>query len=91
MSLKYFLIYIIVINIYGFILVFVDKKRAINKKWRIPEAKLFSIASLFGSIGILSGMYIFHHKTKHYKFTIGIPAILILQIVLLTYFYQRFI
>lgn len=91
MGLKYFLFYIIAINIYGFIVVLVDKKRAINKKWRVPEAKLFIIASLLGSIGILSGMYTFHHKTKHYKFTIGIPTILILQIVILIYFYQRFI
>ena len=55
------------------------KKLAQKKRWRIPEARLFTIAALLGSIGMWFGMYLFHHKTKHIKFVLGVPAILILQ------------
>lgn len=58
---------------------YIDKKHAIKGKWRAPEAKLFSIAALFGSLGIWIGMYLFRHKTKHLKFVILIPFILIIQ------------
>lgn len=59
---------------------YIDKKQAANGKWRTPEAKLFAIAALFGSFGIWIGMYLFRHKTKHLKFIILIPAILVVQI-----------
>ena len=64
----------------------VDKKRAIKQQWRIPEKTLFMCSLLGGSIGTWAGMYAFHHKTKHWYFVIGMPAILIMQIVLVTYF-----
>ncbi len=78
--------YLIIINIIGFFIMAVDKKRAINKQWRIPEKTLFMCSLLGGSIGTWAGMYAFHHKTKHWYFVIGMPAILIVQIVLVTYF-----
>lgn len=59
-----------------------DKQRARKNKWRISEATLFSIATVGGSLGILLGMYTFRHKTKHIRFTAGIPAILAVQILL---------
>ena len=59
-----------------------DKQKARKKRWRIPEATLIGVAAAGGSIGSLLGMYTFRHKTKHPKFTIGIPFILVLQIVL---------
>jgi uncharacterized membrane protein YsdA (DUF1294 family) len=59
-----------------------DKKKSERRQWRVPEARLFGIAIILGSIGILSGMYVFHHKTKHMKFVLGIPIILIIQIML---------
>lgn len=77
---KILLIYLIAINLYGIIIMYIDKERSIERKWRIPEAKLFAAALLLGSPGILFGMYIFRHKTKHLKFVIGIPFILLIQL-----------
>jgi uncharacterized membrane protein YsdA (DUF1294 family) len=62
---------------------YIDKQRAIKKKWRIPEARLIFISIILGSLGILIGMCIFHHKTKHPKFTIGVPVIIACQVFLL--------
>lgn len=78
--MKYFIIYIIIINIISFILMYYDKHKAKKHKWRVPESRLFLFAAIFGSVGIWSGMYFFKHKTKHMKFVIGIPLILIIQI-----------
>lgn len=77
---KILLIYLLIINAVGFLFMFIDKQKAKKKKWRIPEATLMGIAAMGGSIGSLMGMYTFRHKTLHKKFSIGIPAILILQI-----------
>lgn len=82
---KYLFIYLIVINLVGFITMYIDKKKSQRRQWRVPEARLFGIAIVFGSIGILLGMYLFRHKTKHMKFVIGIPIILITQIVLVLF------
>lgn len=60
----------------------VDKYKAKKNLWRIPESTLFAIALLGGSVGSLLGMYTIRHKTRHLKFTIGIPAILLVQILL---------
>ena len=85
--MQIFVIYLIIINLYGIFIMYQDKQKSINRKWRTKEAKLFSIAIIFGSLGILSGMYIFHHKTKHAKFVIGIPLILIIQFyIVIRYF-----
>lgn len=77
---KILLIYLLAVNLYGIIIMYIDKKRSIEGRWRIPEAKLFGAALLLGSPGILLGMYIFRHKTKHLKFVIGIPFILLIQL-----------
>lgn len=74
------LIYFLIINAVGFILMLADKGNAQKKLWRIPESTLLLVAAIGGSIGSLAGMYTFRHKTKHLKFTLGVPAILILQI-----------
>ena len=58
-----------------------DKFKAKKNLWRIPEATLMSVAALGGSIGSLIGMYTVRHKTKHLKFTLGIPLILAIQMV----------
>ena len=76
------IVYIIAINLIGFCIMGIDKRKARRGKWRVPEKTLFIIALLFGSIGILTGMYFFRHKTKHLSFAIGIPAIVILQFLL---------
>lgn len=75
------LIGIIIINIIGFILMGVDKQKAIRHKWRIPEKTFFIVSILSGSLGTLIGMYTFRHKTKHIKFVAGIPIILVLQLI----------
>lgn len=75
-------IFLTIINLLGFILMYIDKKRAIKHEWRISESTLMAVATIGGSIGSLLGMYCFRHKTKHLKFTFGIPAILIIEIIL---------
>ena len=79
--MKYLLAYLLIINAAGFLLMRSDKVRARKNRWRIPEATLMTVAALGGSVGSLLGMYTFRHKTRHLKFTLGIPAILVLQLV----------
>lgn len=80
--MKYLLLYLLLINAVAFILMLADKIKAKKNRWRIPERTLIGSAALGGSIGALLGMYAFRHKTKHLKFTLGIPAILFAQIAL---------
>lgn len=80
--MKYLFYYLILINAAAFILMLADKQKARKRKWRIPEATLIGTAALGGSIGALAGMYLFRHKTRHPKFTLGIPAILAVQAAL---------
>jgi len=75
------LLYILSVNLGGFIAFGIDKKRSIRSKWRIPEATLLTFALLGGSVGCLLGMKIFRHKTLKPLFSIGIPVILGLQIL----------
>ena len=79
------LIYLILINIVAFAMYGIDKQKAKRNKWRIPEATLLGVALIGGSAGALLGMQMFRHKTKHWKFKILVPAVLIVQIVLLLY------
>lgn len=74
--------YLLIVNVIGFVLMFVDKKRAQNNQWRIKEATLFLSAAIGGSIGSMLGMKVFRHKTKHWSFLIGMPAIFIVQVLL---------
>ena len=75
-------IYLIMINVMTFAIFGIDKYKAIRKKYRIPEKTLFLLSSIGGSIGALTGMAAFRHKTAKWYFKIGIPAILVGQIVL---------
>ena len=75
-------LYLIIINAAGFLLMLVDKLKSKRGAWRIPEATLLGAAVLGGSVGALVGMYLFRHKTRHIKFTLGIPLILVAQVVL---------
>ena len=87
MILEAVIIYLAAINVITFIMFGADKARAVKGRWRISEAALILAALLGGSTGALAGMRIFHHKTKHRKFTIGIPVILALQIILMVMYY----
>lgn len=80
--------YVIIINLIGFFLMGIDKRKAIKRAFRIPEATLFLIAILGGSIGSILGMYTFRHKTRHWYFVYGMPFILILQIALIVFIYN---
>jgi len=82
------LIYLLVVNAVGFTVMLYDKYLARNHLWRIPEKSLFGIAILGGSLGCLLGMYAARHKTKHPKFTIGIPAILAVQIGIAVFIFK---
>lgn len=90
--MKYFIFYLLAVNIASFLLFGTDKYKAIHNKWRIRESTLMLFAILGGSPGCLAGMYTFHHKTKHRLFTIGIPVILAVELLLGCtgyYFYQQ--
>ena len=83
--IKNIIIYVLAINIIAFLAMWIDKKRAENGEWRISENGLFTLVLLGGGIGGIAGMYVFRHKTKKLKFTIGFPTILISEIVLIIY------
>ena len=87
--MKYFLLYLLLINAVAFLLMLVDKIKAKKNRWRIPERTLFFSALLGGSIGALLGMYTFRHKTKHLSFTLGMPAILIAQVALAIWIFLK--
>ena len=83
-------IYLLLINASALVLMLADKIKAQNNLWRISERTLMLTAALGGSVGALIGMYLFRHKTKHPKFTVGIPAILVAQIFLAFWIFSRF-
>lgn len=76
------LLYLLIINALGLLLMLADKRKAQKNLWRIPERTLMTVAALGGSLGCLIGMYAFRHKTRHRKFVIGVPVLLILQLLL---------
>jgi len=82
MLINLLMVYLLIINAVGFILMLVDKIKAKKNKWRIPEATLFLVALIGGCVGSILGMYAFRHKTKHVKFILGMPLILAVQVLL---------
>ncbi|APH38631.1 DUF1294 domain-containing protein [Methanohalophilus halophilus] len=81
------LAYIGLASIFSFVIMGIDKRKAVKGAYRLSENFLFTCAFAGGSVGILAGMYIFRHKVRRWKFKLGIPAILILEI----YLYVKFI
>ena len=80
--------YLLAVNLLAFILYGIDKKRARNREWRISERMLIGIAVIGGCIGAILGMHVFHHKTRHWYFRYGLPVILIIQVLLVWFFYN---
>lgn len=80
-------IYLIIINILGFLIMGIDKNKAKRHVYRIPEKTFFLVSLLGGSLGTWAGMYTFHHKTKHWYFVVGIPLIAFIHIYL---YFTRF-
>ncbi len=78
-----------VMSLVTFIVFGADKYRAKKDLWRIRERTLFILALLGGGVGAYLGMKVFHHKTLHRQFVIGIPAIMIVQLALIAYFGVR--
>lgn len=92
-SWKTVVVYLIIINIVGFFMMWIDKAKAKAKRgsWRIPENTLFTVTLLGGGFGTIAGMYTFRHKTKKLRFTIGFPVILITEIVLVIYILVKYV
>lgn len=86
LTLQNIIIYFIIINIIGFLAMYIDKQKTKKGKWRIPEKTLFIITALGGGIGTIAGMYTFRHKTQKVAFVVGFPAITILEIICIIYF-----
>lgn len=80
------IIYFIVMNLIGFFIMWLDKRKAKKGVWRIPEKTLFITTALGGGIGTTAGMYVFRHKTQKIQFVIGLPFITILEIITVIYF-----
>ena len=83
------ILYLIAINLIGFCMMGVDKRKARRGKWRVKEASLFLPAVIGGSLGSWLGMYVFRHKTKHWYFVVGMPLILVLQVIVVLFFISR--
>lgn len=85
-TVKNIVIYFIIINLIGFFIMWLDKRKARKGAWRIPEKTLFVITALGGGIGTIAGMYTFHHKTQKIQFVIGFPLITILEVITIIWF-----
>lgn len=83
--MSYLFIYFLIMSSITFFLMYIDKHRAIKKEWRIPEINLMVLSFLGGSFGTYLGMYLFRHKTKHLKFTLGVPIAIFFNLII--YFY----
>ena len=84
-SMSNILLYLLGMNLFGFFIMWIDKRKAKKGSWRIPEKTLFIITALGGGIGTIAGMYTFRHKTQKLNFVIGFPFITILEIVGIVY------
>ncbi len=91
MELKYIVLYVILINIFGLAIMAIDKFKAQKGFWRIPEKTIFVVTLLGGGFGTVAGMYMFRHKTKKLKFTVGLPTILISEIAIIVYLVYNYL
>lgn len=89
MLLRIIQTYLILVNVLGIVIMYLDKRKARRGAWRIPEGSLLTVAIIGGSIGVFLGMYLFRHKTKKLKFVMGIPLILAFQSFLILQLYRN--
>ena len=88
--MKFFLIYLVIMNLIAFAFMWIDKRKAIKQQWRIPEKTLFILVLSGGGLGGTIGMHLFHHKTKHWYFRYGFPIITVIEAcVIFLYYYKR--
>lgn len=85
----YFSIYYLAINLFGLWLMGRDKSRARAGAWRIPEGRFLLISLAGGAAGVILGLKAFRHKTRHFKFTVVVPAILIIQVLAAVWLWQK--
>ena len=82
-------VYLLIVNVATIAVYGADKRRAKQRRWRVPEKTLFLLAIVGGSVGALLGMWTFNHKTRHWYFRYGIPAILVVQLALAGWLWLR--
>ena len=82
-SFDIIILYVAAVNVVSFLMMGIDKRKAVKRAFRIPESTLFVMAIIGGSIGSIAGMHLFRHKTRHWYFLYGMPVILALQIILI--------
>lgn len=82
-SFDIIILYVAAVNVVSFLMMGIDKRKAVKRAFRIPESTLFVLAIIGGSIGSIIGMHLFRHKTRHWYFLYGMPVILALQIILI--------
>ena len=87
--MEYLIYYLIVMNVIGFFIMGIDKRKARHHKWRISEASLLLIALIGGAIGAGFGMLLFHHKTKHLKFLLGVPVLILFNVFAVWYLFYK--
>lgn len=83
MKMMVLVIYLLIMNVLGVVVMFTDKHKARKHAYRVPEKTLFLVSLLGGSLGTWAGMYMFRHKTKHWYFVIGMPFVFVLHVILL--------
>ncbi len=88
--MKWFFLLVVLWNILVFLMFGIDKYKAKKNRWRIPEHTLLTCAFLLGSLGGFFGMKLFHHKTLHKKFYIGLPLMLVFHIFIFILFVYYF-
>lgn len=87
--MKWFLSYLLIVNMIAFLLYGIDKRKAVRGAWRIPEATLILFAAIGGSAGALLGMLVWHHKTRKWKFRILVPLFIVIWIGVFCYVLTR--
>lgn len=85
--MKILAVYLCIINVLSFLFMLADKRKAIKNRWRIPERTLLTLCAIGGSLGGYLGMQLFRHKTKHPRFSIGVPVMLVVHIAVLVFLY----
>ena len=84
-----YIVYMIFMNVFTFILYRIDKKRAVARRWRIPEVVLLGMSLLGGCVGAFLAMRVFHHKTRHARFAMGVPIMILLHGCIAVYLFER--
>ncbi len=86
--LKYYVLYLVIMNVLDFVLMWRDKRKAQRRQWRIPEAVLLGVGALGGCFGGFAAMHLFRHKTLHMTFKMGFPVMMLVHVILFIRFLE---